>query len=445
MPESGFKDLRYAEKLRHEGKLQEALEVINNIEKKGTLTPGDQLTLLISKGKILTINQRYEETTKLGKLAYRLSKTLGRPHDTVYSLLFKASSLFLGKPEKALKNLFEAEILLNSLSDVSPSYFNKQKTNILFKKSWAYLTKGDLNKALEIALECLELQEKYGYKSDTAYTLQVLCSINIYRGDYNLALDYGSRSLILLEDIDDQTAVATTQALLGNISYSKGELNQAIEYIKKSLSSKRISSIRKLDNLLLLGAIYSDRGEVDKALKYYKQGITLSEKGNIYNSFINFQIAIGGIHLQKGEYDLALEFLEPSLSLAEEINDAIGISMSLTHLLRIHLVRDDDDEIQKYLERFKKYEAQIESKTISNSYHLLKAAALIKKGGSHNRVESATLLKRIITDETFPTIKAYALIYLCEFYLEELKLFEDAEVLKDLNPLVAQLYNFSEE
>ena len=124
------KDLKYAENLRREGKLQDALEVIHKIEKKGTLTPGDQLTLLISKGKILTVYQRYEETANVGKLAYRLSKILGRTDDTIYSLLFKASSLFLGKPGKALNYLSEADNLLNSLSDVSPSYLNRQKTNI---------------------------------------------------------------------------------------------------------------------------------------------------------------------------------------------------------------------------------------------------------------------------------------------------------------------------
>lgn len=43
LPDSTPKDLRFVENLRHEGKLIEALKAINEIEKKGTLTPGDQL------------------------------------------------------------------------------------------------------------------------------------------------------------------------------------------------------------------------------------------------------------------------------------------------------------------------------------------------------------------------------------------------------------------
>jgi hypothetical protein len=70
---------------------------------------------------------------------------------------------------------------------------------------------------------------------------------------------------------------------------------------------------------------------------------------------------------------------------------------------------------------------------------------LIKTGGSRNRAEAETLLKQISTDETVPFLTSYSLIYLCEFYLEELALFENTEVLNEISPLVAQLYKISEE
>ena len=41
MSESVPKELRYVENLRREGKFPEALEVIDNIEKRGILTPKD--------------------------------------------------------------------------------------------------------------------------------------------------------------------------------------------------------------------------------------------------------------------------------------------------------------------------------------------------------------------------------------------------------------------
>ncbi|MFX1455363.1 MAG: tetratricopeptide repeat protein [Promethearchaeota archaeon] len=446
MPEPAHNDLRQAEILRREGKLQPALEIINNIEKNGDLTPGDRLSLLISKGKILTIYQRHNETANVGNLAYRLSKTLGRTHDTIYALLFKASSLYFGESEEALEYLSEAENILNSLSDFSPSYLNRQKTNILFKKSWAYVMKGDWNEALESALKCLKLQENYGYKSESAYILQVIGFVYTYKNEYDLAFDYVSRSVPLLEEIGDQTGLALTYSILGTCSFFRGELTQAIEYCEKSLSSKTISDLVKLDNIRVLGWAYDNRDEIDKALGYYKQGIALAEKSNFYNQFVQFQSNIGGIYLKKGEYDLALEFLETSLSLAKEFNNPLALIITLNFLITIYLDRDDYDQVNRYLEQIKKYEIQWESNiNLSIGYRLLEARLLSKKGGSRNRTKAETLLKQIITEETNTWIKSHSLIYLCEFYIEELNLFEDIEMLREIYPLLEQLYKISEE
>ena len=316
MPESPPKDLRDAENLRREGKFQEALEVINDIEKKRTLIPRDQLTLLILKGKILTFYQQHGESARIGELAYRLSQSLGKKDEMITSLLFKANSVYLGQYDKTLKYLSEAENLLNSLSDVSPSYLARQKKNILFRKSYAFMFTGAFNEALEAGLECLELQEKLGSKNDIAYTLQVLGTSYMGKGEYDLAFDYASRGLTIFEEMGDQLGIATILSSLGTISLFKGELNQALEYCKKSLSSKLISILSKLQNIEVLGSLYTIRGELDKALKYYKQGIVLAEKENFYNYFVQFQNEIGNIYTQKREYDLAIEYLKPSLSIA---------------------------------------------------------------------------------------------------------------------------------
>ncbi|MHA2006538.1 MAG: tetratricopeptide repeat protein [Promethearchaeota archaeon] len=445
MPESNPKDLRYVENLRREGKFQEALEVINNIEKKRTLTPNANLSLLISKGKILTMLQRFVETVRVGKLTYRLSQSLGKTNEKITSLLFKASCLFLGQFDKALKHLFEAENLLNSLSDESLAYLERQKKNILFRKSWAHFNKGDFDKALEEALECLELQDKYGNKIDIGYTLQVLGGTYISTGEYDLAFDYASRSLKIFEEIGDQIGRATTLGILGAISYWKGDLNQAVKYSKQSLSSKMLSNRARADRLNILGQVYSNRGELDKALRYYKKGITIAENENIYDLITQFQTAIGSIYMLKGDFDRSIEYLEPSLSLAEKINDAIGTVLSLSYLGMVYLEMDAPEQVQKYLERFKDLELQMQTKKVTHAYLLLKAMSLLKKGGSRNRGEAESLLKQISIEETYANIKCYSIIYLCEFYLEELALFEDTDVLNEINPLVVKLYKISEE
>ncbi|MFX1523406.1 MAG: tetratricopeptide repeat protein [Promethearchaeota archaeon] len=445
MPDSAPKDLRYAENLRREGRFQEALEVIESLEKKGGLIPADQLSLLILKGKILNSFQQHVETIRIGELAYNLSQSLGRTNETITSLLFKANSLFLGQYDNALKNLSEAEYLLKSLSDASPSYLDRQKKNILFRRAWAHLFKGEYVDAFKEALECLELQEKFGNKNEIAYTLQMLGDICIGTDDLNLGLEYALRSLVIFEDIGDHIGKATTLGVLGQIMFYKGELNKAIEYCKKSLSSKMISPRTKLDNISTLSQVYRYRGEIDKALKYLNQGIQIAEKENIYNYFISFQTIIGSIYIEKGEYDRALEYLKPSLSLAEKILDAAEITTSLVYLIMASLEKEHLEEVQKYLDYLKKMELQMNVTYLTNTYLLLKSMFLIKRGGSRNRGEAETMLKQISTDQSQPIIKVSSLIYLCEFYLEELSLFEDTEVLKEINPLITELYEVSEQ
>ncbi len=273
----------------------------------------------------------------------------------------------------------------------------------------------------------------------------MLGNICLGTDDYDLALDYSSRSLSIFEDIGDQIGKATTLGILGSISFYNGEIDQAIEFCKRSLSSKMISPRTKLDNTNVLSQVYMYRGELDKALKYLNQGIALAERENIYNYSILFQVYVGNIYIQKGEFDLAIEYLKPNLSIAEKINDAMGICVSLIYLLQAYLGKEDLEEVQKYLDYLKKIDFQMKIRVVSNTYLLFKAVLFIKRGGSRNRGEAETMLKQISTNETVPIIKAYSLIYLCEFYLEELNLFEDTEVFKEINPLISELYKISEE
>jgi tetratricopeptide (TPR) repeat protein len=445
MPQSAPKDLRYAENLRREGKLQEALEVVNKIEKKGTFSPTDNLALLISKGKILTVSQRYRETIRVGKLTYRLSQSLGKTNEMITSLLFRANSVFLGQADKALKYLLEAENLHNTLSDVSPAYLNRQKKNILFLKSWSYFYKNNFNEALESAMECLKLQQKLGGKSEIAYTLQLLGDAYLGVRKYDLAIDHVSRSLAIFDEIGDQRGRIGNLMILGNINRFKGNLNQAIQYFKHGLSSKMLNSRQKVEILSLLGDVYETRGELDRAIKYYKRGLALAEKENFYDIFVGSQFALGTTCLLKGEYNLAIEYFKLSLSLAEKMNNDRIVSLSLVFIGMAYFQLDAFEEVQKYLDQLKESEIQNKRNGIKTPYQLLKGAFLIKKGGSINRGEAHTLLKQASTNAINPLIKGISLIFLCEFYLEELRIFEDTEVLKEINPIVLELYTLSED
>lgn len=445
MPESFPEELNYANKLMREGKSLEALTIINQLEKKGILTPGDRLSLLILKGKIYTLTQRYGESVKVGKITYRLSQSLGRVNETLTSLLFKAYCVFLGQFNKALDYLIEAENLLSSLTDISPSYLSRQRANILFLKAWAHFFKGHFNDALEAALKCLPLQEKLERKTQTAYSLQLLGDLYQAKGEYDTALEYAMKSIELFKKIGNNIGLATSLRLLGMVHFGRGELDQSLKYCKKSMSSKSASPQTKIDSLIYIGQIYSTRGELDKALKYFKQGITLAEKENYYFQYVIFHVFIGSIFMVKREFDLAMEYLKTGLMLAEKMKNPMAISLSLSLLIFISTEIGTLEEAQQYLDRFEEYDFKKESRLMTNAYLLSKAYLLKERGGSRNRVEAERLLRQVADEETNLYIKAYALIYLCEFYFEELHLFDDLDILNEIEPILVRLFKLSEE
>jgi tetratricopeptide (TPR) repeat protein len=448
MPDSTPKDLRHAENLRREGKFQEALDLISDIEKKGTLTPGDKLSLLISKGKIYVLTQQYQEAVRIGELAYRLSKGLEGVPDTIIALILKANVIFISQNskqvEKVLDYLNEAEELLNSLNDLSPTFIFRQKTNILFRKAWVYNQRGELDIALETARECLEIQEKFNRKSDIAYTYYLIGNIYFRKGESDVALDYFMKSVKIFEEIGDQFGNSWNFALIGRISFSKGDLNKALTYCKKSLSTKLIIDYTKLENYEIMGHICDTKGELDKALRYYKQGSSLAEKLNYYYFLIEFNIAIGRIYIKKREYELAIEFLKSGLMMAKEDNYIFHITTSLLSLGWVYVLTDSWEEAQQNVEQLKNHSEKHKNDYALSAYRLRKAVLLKKSRRSHNRAEAEKLLKVVIKEESF-FLANRAMVVLCEFYLEELYFFNEPEILEELNPLITQLLKFAKE
>ena len=86
MPE----ELLRAEQLMYNAKFEEALKIIENLEKKETLTPNDQLSTLSLKGRIYSYNEQYRDAVKIGGLLYELCQELGNKHESINALIFKS-------------------------------------------------------------------------------------------------------------------------------------------------------------------------------------------------------------------------------------------------------------------------------------------------------------------------------------------------------------------
>ena len=128
------RELLLVEQLINEAKFEDALKTIENFEKKESLTPEDQLSMLLLKGRIYAYNAQIKDAVKVGEQTYLMSLKLGLVSESIDALFLKAYMMFLGGSDKALEFILEAEKKINSLADKSSSNIPRQKGEFLYLK-----------------------------------------------------------------------------------------------------------------------------------------------------------------------------------------------------------------------------------------------------------------------------------------------------------------------
>jgi len=445
LQESKIKNLNHAKLLMYQGKFDEALEIIEIFKEKVANDSKEQLSAYTLKGRVFSYAEKYKEAVEVGEHAYKLSQKLGRISDSVDALLIKSFIIFFGKSEEAFDQILKAEKLLNSVYSEIFSDLSRQKADLLLIKSIFYRITGDVNKAYELGLQWLTLQEKIGEKLDIARIYWHLGEVYLLKGEPTIALDYAMKSLDIQKELNNQVGIATSLSLVGLSYYSKGEFDQALKFSKQSLTVDEISSFTKHATLHLLGAIYKEKGELDRTLSYYNRAVTLAENEDYNEGFIENMMGIGAIYRMKGEHNLATEYLKRSLELSEKNKSLYGMNASLFYLVLLNLDINSREQAHKYLSQLRELVDQTGSKIFNQMHQIAKALYLKKSGRIRNRTEAENLLKQIVeNDIASPRLYFSAIVNLCDLFLEELYMTNNSEVLGELNPLITKIFKISE-
>ncbi|MHA2051772.1 MAG: tetratricopeptide repeat protein [Promethearchaeota archaeon] len=441
-------ELIHAEEFIYNGKLDKALEIIANIEKKSDITPEEQLWSLLLRGLVYFYKQQFKKGVEMGEYAYQLSRELVMVPESIEALILKAQMVYLGKPDESLDLVSQAEEILNSLTKGTNFNLPKLKTFILIQKSWANYYKGDLTTALELALKGLKLAEKIDLDLNRFFFLKMLCFIYPLIGEHNIALDYANKSLKLAEEMNFRIGIAMGLWGIGIVYYVKGDLNKALKFCDKSLLVNEIDNMTKAGALVTVGGIYFEKGELDLALKSLTQAAQLSEESsNIVHTLVSLT-ETGRLYIKKGNYDQATKYLHRSLALSQETGVFINSIWTIFYLFLVNLENEYDQQALQYLDNLKKLTDLTPEQT--PFYLLAKAMSLMKKRRTRDRAEAENLLKHIVEDETAANLMTYDLYLLsivtfCDYLLRELAESNDAEILDELNPVIHHLILRAEE
>lgn len=209
------------------------------------------------------------------------------------------SQSFLKKPLLAEKFYKKAIVQKNTISYALSSYglmllrkgdtntslelftrvYEGAGANVLMKKSGrvnqslCYWQKGEIDKAIEILLDC---EKEFEYINPDTYA--TLGYLYILKGNYDKALDYTNKAL------EDNNSHVSSLDNMGQIFYRQGDLEKAETYFKKAIEIKSTLA----DSQYYLGIISEENNNIELAKKYFQTAYNCDV--NSFNTITKEQI-----------------------------------------------------------------------------------------------------------------------------------------------------------
>jgi tetratricopeptide (TPR) repeat protein len=356
---------------------------------------------------------------------------------------------YLGNFSEGIEKIEKGDTLLEEFrTQLTQSSCTKEQAS-LYKVKGKILEKlGKEDQSLKAYQESLTLFQDIEDQTGISSVLNNLGIIYRKKGALNQALDYYHRSLTIRRLLDNKLDIVATLNNIGIIYMFQGDLNRALNHYQDALNileevghKQYIAAINNN-----LGNIFFDKGELDKAFTHYQRSLTLwGELGHQqYNAYgINH---LGKIHRRKGELKEALTLYQQALVLLKEIGNKLDISITLFDLFSIALDKNDPQLAHEYLQDLKHIKEQENNKIIDQRYHVAQALLLKNDERSRMRARAEEMFVQVINEEVIDhEITEYAMLNLCELYIENLKLTNEKSVLTEVQALVLRLLDVAKQ
>ena len=148
----------------------------------------------------------------------------------------------------------------------------------------------------------------------------------------------------------------------------------------------------------------------------------------------------------KGELDRALECIEQSMALHHGTEAIIFVANNYDNLIQILIDRGDLERAQNSLNDLEQLNNQLKDKQLNLMYLLDKALVLKTSTRALNRGKAEEILKQLLEEKDIVyEIRLMALLNLCDLLLTELQISNEAEVLAEIKPLIAEILDLSDK
>lgn len=372
------------------------------------LSDENEIDLLLLKTRIIRKKEMYSSALTIAQDALTKSRDTKNKMQELGALILLADCMVLsGEPLEQIDELIT-----------------------LFEKNWNTLTGEQKEEAKE--------WEGYLY-----HVKGILCG---WRLDHKNAIRNYELSLKIRENLEYKLDISN---ILNNLSYvylQLGDNDMALEYAKQNISISQ-----KFDNkpniawaFTRIGHLYLIKGEYDQASDYLDQALNLTNKYHFqYALAFNYETK-GELYYFTGKFDQALTTFKKSLTLYEELNLNENISDVIYSLILTSLKMGSKKLANKYMDKFEKLYEKNDAVYINLMKIFSKAVILKDNPRVQYKIEAQQIFNKIVKENINPIVTIDAMLHLSELLLDELKLYGQEEVLKEVDVLMRQIYEIAQ-
>ena len=401
--------LTRAEELFDAGKLDEALEILNDRVQFEGLNSQQKDYFQLLKGLILFYQWKFDELIEFGEQIFQEGQNFNDNLQSFDGLFFIIIGLALAeKFEEALPKIEAAELSLGLISNISKNIFIQRKARISLLKGIINLDLNNLDLAEKCLGSVLDLQDKLGNTFEIVWANMMMARL-MYQGKrrYDLAREYTNKGLSIAEQIKfNHFWIAYGQLSLGVIHLSLGEIDIGLKYHMKSLAI-----FREIKSNYCIALVLNN---------------------------------IGANYYQLSNFNLAMEYFEECLLYQEKLS--LALDFPLSGLVEVALEIGDNELAQQYYNRLKNLYNQKKEGLTEIVYQNTRAEMLKKSSRIRDKAKAEKIYKKIIdTDTIWRQFPIQATVHLCDLLLSEYRFTNSNEVLDELNHYIAKLLTIAEK
>ncbi|WP_341527721.1 tetratricopeptide repeat protein [Nostoc sp. UHCC 0302] len=276
---------------------------------------------------------RFREAIHLCKSTLEITKN----HSVLKEMAFCEHQL--GEVDQAL-NYYEQAL------NLCPAEDEQELASIYHYFGILKADKGEVDEAIALYNQVLEIDERIGDVQGKAATLHCLANIYVNKGEVEEAIALYNQSLEIKEGIGNVRGKAATLHQLAGIYAKKGEVEEAIALYNQSLEINECTGNvqGKAATLSQLGIVYAKKGEVEEAIALFNQSLEINEcTGNVQGKAATLH-CLANIYANKGEVEQAIALYNQSLEIKERIGNVQGKAATLHCLGMIYANERKVDE-----------------------------------------------------------------------------------------------------